>query len=91
MIVFHQGKIISPNGDSKLGEYHVSFKIPPYLLNAGRYVMRVWFGENCRYLLWGDLEYTFEVGQVFGDDGFVKGNRPGVILTNLDFKSEYIS
>ena len=91
VIVFHQGEVISPNKDSKIGEYHVSFKVPPYLLNAGRYVLRVWFGENCRYLLWGSLEYTFEVGQVFGEDGFVKGNRPGVILTNLDFKSEYIS
>ena len=91
VIVFHQGKIISPDKDSRVGEYHVSFQIPSYLLNAGRYVLRVWFGENCRYLLWGTLEYTFEVGHVFGEDGFVKGNRPGVILTNLDFKSEYIS
>ena len=91
VIVFHQGKIISPNKDSKVGEYHISLQIPPYLLNAGRYVMRVWFGENCRYLLWGSLEYIFEVGQVFGEDGFVKGNRPGVILTDLEFKSEYIS
>lgn len=91
IIVFHQGIIISPKKDSKKGEYKVTMKIPPFLLNAGKYVMRVWFGENCRYLLWGVLEYSFDVNQIFGDDGFVLGNRPGVLHTNLNFKADCIS
>ena len=91
IIVFHQGQIISPNKDSKKGEYKVTMKVPSYLLNAGRYVMRIWFGENCRYLIWGVMEHSFEVNQIFGKDGFVIGNRPGVLHTNLDFKSEFIS
>lgn len=91
IIVFHQGKIISPNKDSKRGEYKVTMKVPPDLLNAGRYVMKIWFGENCRYLLWGTLEHSFEVNQIFSKDGFVVGNRPGVLHTNLDFNSDFIS
>ena len=90
VVVFHQGKVISPDRDSKEGEYKISFSIPPYLLNAGRYKMKVWFGENCRYLLWGTLEYNFEIEHKRVRNGIDVGYRPGIVAYEFDFKSEFV-
>ena len=90
VIVFHQGKIISPDKDSKEGEYQVSFVIPRRLLNDGRYMMRIWFGENCRYLLWGFLNHYFEISHSAPEGETDHGHRPGVLNYGFDFKSSYI-
>ena len=90
VIVFHQGKIISPNKDSKEGEYRVTLHIPPYLINAGRYMLKVWFGENCRYLLWGTMEYSFEIEHKRMADGLDVGYRPGIIASDMHFVSEFV-
>lgn len=88
-IIFHRGKIISPDGDSQRGEYHISFTIPPSLLNVGRYRLKVWFGQNCRYLLWGKLFYDFEVLLAYDEHGFATGERPGLIRPDFDFQLDY--
>lgn len=90
VIIFHRGTIISPDKNSLDGEYHISFHIPSNMLNAGRYRMKVWFGQNCRYLLWGKLIYDFEVSLAYDSSGFVVGERPGLIRPDFDFKTEFI-
>ena len=90
VIVFHQGIVVSPDKDSKEGEYKVHFVVPPYLINAGRYVLRVWFGENCRYLLWGTFEYSFEIEHKRIVNGIDVGFRPGIISSDLSFTSSFI-
>jgi len=87
VIVFHQGKIVSPDSDSKRGLYTVRFTIPAHLLNDGRYSLHVWFGENCRYLLWGKLEYNFEIE--YASNGLNVGHRPGIIKTDMAFESVF--
>jgi len=88
VIVFHQGKVVTPNKDSKEGLYQVNFTIPAGLLNDGRYTLRTFFGENCRYLLWGVLEYNFEID--FSSSKFNTGHRPGILHYNFDFQSKYL-
>ena len=61
------------------------------MLNVGRYVLRIWFGENRRYLLWGHQEYVFEVAQAYSKDGMYIGYRPGIVQTDLDLQTKYIS
>jgi len=85
-VVFHRWMNFSPNKDSQIGEQEVSFVIPKDLLNAGRYYLRVWFGENEAHLLWGELRYMFEVeftGETIGDINL--GKKPGIIRPNLNF------
>lgn len=90
VIVFHQGAFISPNKDSKKGEYSVSFTIPAHLLNDGRYTMRIWFGENCRYLLWGVLNHNFEISHAAPLGQIDNGHRPGILHYDFSFNSEYL-
>ena len=46
VVVFHTGKVLTPEKDSKVGLYSVEFDIPPYTLNTGMYKIILWFGEN---------------------------------------------
>ena len=46
VVVFHVGKLISQNADSKRGEYNVEFVIPAGMLNAGNYYFKIIFGKN---------------------------------------------
>lgn len=89
-IVFHRGAQLDPDKKTKEGEYKVTFHIPPYLLNAGQYKMKVWFGENCRYLLWGNLEYNFEIEHKRLVDGIDVGYRPGIVACDFDFQSKFV-
>ena len=89
-IVFHRGTQLATDKQTKEGEYRVTFHIPPYLLNAGQYKMKVWFGENCRYLVWGYLEHNFEIEHKRIVDGIDVGYRPGVVACDFDFQSEFV-
>ena len=65
LIVFHVGKILSNNYDSKMGQYTVEFDVPPGLLNAGNYYFKLYFGKNQTELLLGvDNFVSFEVENV---------------------------
>ena len=90
IIIFHRGTQLAAENKTKEGEYRIVFDIPPYLLNAGRYKMKVWFGENCRYLVWGTLEYNFEIEHKRVVNGVDMGYRPGVLACDFDFKSEFV-
>lgn len=91
IVVFHRWKNFSEKKDSVKGEQQVSFTIPAGLLNAGRYYFRVWFGENEAHVLWGDLNYMFEVD--FTNEGvgdIMLGQKPGIIRPDLNFTHRLI-
>ena len=86
IVVFHRWMNFSVKRDSVVGEQEVCFTIPAGLLNAGRYYLKVWFGENEAHKLWGDLIYMFEVE--FTNEGvgdIILGLKPGIIRPDLNF------
>ncbi len=92
VIVFHTGKVLSPDGDSRKGFYQVTFDIPAYTLNTGNYTLRLWFGQNQKYLLWGFYEHYFHIENTYTNQGCNLNNLPGImkpqfnILTNFSEK-----
>ena len=93
--VFHRWCNFSPNKDSKEGEQQITFTIPKHTLNTGRYYFRVFFGENEAQLLWGELNYNFEVEytneKIAGlDDSFMFQVKPGIIRPELNFNHEML-
>ena len=89
VVVFHTGKVVSPNKDSKVGTYTVSFDIPPYTLNTGKYVVKLWFGQNQAYVLWGFFNHVFEVENTLTGQGYNLNTLPGVLKPRFDFKCEF--
>ena len=93
-VVFHRWLNFSPNHDSQVGEQQISFTIPKHLLNAGHYYFRVFFGENEAHLLWGELNYKFEVEytqeKVIGMDDAIFDKKPGIIRPELNMKHEML-
>lgn len=84
LVIFHVGKALSQNNDSKVGEYTVEFDIPPGLLNAGNYYFKLYFGKDQTVLLYGiDNFIGFEVENV------KVGNKmhvyPGVTRPHFDY------
>ena len=72
MIILHSGKVVSPQKDSKIGEYTVDIYFPPFFLNKGIYNLKMWFGENNRYLVWGHYVHTFEIEDSFFQDPYLE-------------------
>ena len=65
LVVFHVGKALNDNNDSKIGKYQVEFEIPSGMLNAGSYYFKLLFGKNQTVLLFGvDNFVSFEVENV---------------------------
>lgn len=89
VIVFVVGKVLSPDKDSKEGFYEVEFSLPPYLLNTGKYLIGVWFGENQRYVLWGTYEHSFELENNLKDQGYNLDTHPGVLKLNLEYQTNF--
>lgn len=91
IVVFHRWLNFSSDGKSKEGEQEVSMIIPANLLNADRYYLKIWFGENEAHLLWGYLTYMFEVEFTNeGSNGLVVGKKPGIVRPNLMFNHRMI-
>ena len=90
-VVFHRWLNFSPNHDSKVGEQMISFRIPAHLLNAGKYYFKIFFGENEAHLLWGDLNYNFEIEFTKEQVGnIIVGEKPGLIRPELNMKHQMI-
>lgn len=89
-VILVSGKVVSPQKDSKVGEYVVDFSLPPFLLNKGTYNIKIWFGENNRYLVWGFFNHTFDIEDSFIDDPYL--NRPlfGILRTKINATSTFI-
>jgi lipopolysaccharide transport system ATP-binding protein len=88
--IFHHGKIISSNKDSKKGIYKVSGTIPENILNAGNYKFKLIFGENQRQALFifEDIIQFEIMNEAIGSNSSV---LPGIIRPNIEYKLEFIS
>lgn len=89
IIIFHTGKVITPEKDAKVGIYTVEFDIPPYTLNTGRYKFKLWFGENQKYLLWGFYDHVFEVENTLTGQGYNMATLPGILKPRFNFNSSF--
>ena len=89
--VFHSGKVLTPNKDSKAGIYEVKFNLPPYTLNAGKYKMKLIFGENQSHLLWmNDNVLNFEIENTLTGQGHNMATLPGILKPQIDYIHNYI-
>lgn len=86
--VFHTGLILSADNDSKTGRYAVEGELPPDLLNAGVYTLKLIFGKNQRHALFAMEEaIRFEIlNEAFG---YNASTLPGVIRPNLHLKHSF--
>ena len=86
--IFQMGRVLGQIGekDSKKGMYTVEFKLDPYTINAGRYKLELWFGENQRYVVYSGFEQCFEVENSLADMGFNQSVMPGFLRPKNDFK-----
>ncbi|MDR3024453.1 polysaccharide ABC transporter ATP-binding protein [Chryseobacterium sp.] len=85
LVIFHVGKFVSENNDSKVGEYSVEFDIPAGLLNAGNYYFKLYFGKDQKILLYGIDEFIgFEVENV--KVGTMMHIYPGVTRPFFEYK-----
>jgi len=91
VVVFHSGKVLSPDKDSKQGIYEVIFSLPPFLLNAGKYKMKLIFGENQRHVLWmcNDV-LCFEIENTLTGQGYNMSTFPGIIKPQLNYQHVYL-
>lgn len=90
VVVFHKGVLISQNKDSKIGTYNVTVDVPPFLLNANIYKVKLIFGENQRYLLFQQDEIiSFEVENTNTGMGSNMSRVPGIIRPELNWKVEF--
>ncbi|MDH5035079.1 polysaccharide ABC transporter ATP-binding protein [Chryseobacterium cucumeris] len=85
LVIFHVGKCVSQNNNSKIGEYTVEFDIPAGLLNAGNYYFKLYFGKDQKILLYGIDEFIgFEVENV--KVGTMMHIYPGVTRPFFEYK-----
>jgi lipopolysaccharide transport system ATP-binding protein len=90
VLIFESGHIISSDGDSRRGSYHLTGRIPAHLLNAGRYSLSVLFGKDQRYVLFRmDDAVFFEVENTSTGRGANMGVAPGVIRPMLSWRHSF--
>lgn len=79
--VFEVGQSFGKIGekDSKKGLYSVVFNLQPYTLNAGKYKVSVFFGENQQYLVYSGFEQGFIVENSISDRGFNQNATSGLL------------
>ena len=90
LVVYHVGKLITENNDSKSGIYTIEFDMPAGMLNAGNYYFKLIFGKNQSEVLFGiDNLIGFEVENV--KVGTKTHIYPGIIRPNFDYKIDFTS
>lgn len=88
LVIFHVGKFVSENNDSKVGEYTVEFDIPAGLLNTGNYYFKIYFGKDQKVLLYGiDNFISFEVENV--KVGVMMHVYPGITRPTFEYKVQF--
>ena len=86
VVVFQKACIVSPNSDSKIGDYTVSISIPKFTINAGNYLLKIWFGKSRQELLWGFLEGALTINDYIDPGlGYII-NTPGLMYLNIQPK-----
>ena len=90
LVVYHVGKLVTRNNDSKAGIYTIEFDMPAGMLNAGNYYFKLIFGKNQSELLFSiDNLIGFELENVkVGEKTHI---YPGVIRPNFDYKIDFQS
>jgi lipopolysaccharide transport system ATP-binding protein len=90
-IIFHTGTFVAENNSSKKGKYSVCAEIQPFLLNAGRYSLKLIFGENQRYPLFiiSNILY-FDVVNCAESQGTNYGILPGIIKPKLNYQVAFM-
>ncbi|MGE8555256.1 MAG: ABC transporter ATP-binding protein [Chryseobacterium jejuense] len=84
LVIFHVGKLITENQDSKKGEYSLEFEIPAGLLNSGNYYFKLIFGKDQSEVLFIlDNFIGFEVENV--KVGSKLHIYPGIIRPNFNY------
>ena len=81
--------MLSPDGDSRKGFYQVNFDIPAHTLNTGNYTIRIWFGQNQKYILWGTYEHHFHIENTYTNQGRNLNNLPGILKPQFDIITDY--
>ena len=91
IIVFENGSVLGEIGekDSKRGIYTVEYEIPPYTLNAGKYKVEIFFGENQRYNIFRGFEQFFDVANTLSDMGYNQNTLPGMLRLKNEFNIQY--
>jgi lipopolysaccharide transport system ATP-binding protein len=90
VLIFESGHIISSDGNSRRGSYHLTGRIPAHLLNAGRYSLSVQFGKDQRYVLFRmDDAVFFEVENTSTGRGANMGVAPGIIRPMLSWRHSF--
>lgn len=86
ILLFESGVLVAANSDSKAGCYRVTARIPPHLLNAGRYSCSVQFGEEQRHVVFRlDDAICFDVANTTTGRGQNMGVAPGVVRPLLNW------
>ncbi len=85
--IFQVGRVLGEIGekDSKIGIYDVRFIVPPYTMNAGKYKVNVFWGENQSYLVYEAASVYFEVRNTISDMGYNHMVLPGYLRLKNDF------
>lgn len=90
VIVFESGCMVSSNNDSQVGQYQVVGRIPPHLLNAGRYYINLLFGKDQRYVLFRmDEVVSFQLENTSTGRGLNMSVAPGVLRPQLQWTFEF--
>ena len=88
-VVFHTGSLVTTENDARKGIYEVSGQLPPSLLNAGIYRLKLIFGHNQRYVLFSmDEALRFEI--LNEAIGYNAHRLPGVIRPDLQFEINFV-
>ena len=88
--VFHNGIVLTPDFNSEKGCYKIQFSLPAYLINAGKYKIKIIFGENQKHPLFIiDQALSFEVENSYSDQGYNHSILPGIIKPKIDYKWEF--
>lgn len=87
-VICHIPAVITPNSDSKIGDYCLEYDLPPFFLNSGRYYFRYWFGLNQRFIIWSVFVYTFEVENEVTRDGNMD-EPPGILRPKFEYKFSF--
>ena len=87
VIVFESPYVISSNFDSRRGFYRLTGRIPPHLLNSGRYLLSMIFGKDRTYSLFRvDEVVSFDVENTLTGRGGRLEAAAGVIRPILEWQ-----
>ena len=88
-VVCHIPAVITPNKDSKVGDYCLEYDLPPYFLNSGRFYFRYWFGLDQYYCIWKSFVHPFEVENEITRVGCMSTPR-GLLRPQFTFTHSFI-